>query len=102
LPDGAARGFDPFDEGRDAFFVVRRGDTLKAYRNVCPHEGSSLPWRRNAYLNAGGTRIVCNAHGAQFDIDTGQCLLGPALGKSLQPLDTLITAEGQVQVRFDK
>lgn len=102
LPDGAARGFDPFDQGRDALFIVRRGDTLKAYRNVCPHQGASLPWRKNAYLNHDGTRIVCAAHGAQFDIDSGQCLLGPALGQHLEPVAISITAGRKIQARLKK
>jgi nitrite reductase/ring-hydroxylating ferredoxin subunit len=102
LPDGAARGFDPFGQGRDALFLVRRGDILKAYRNVCPHQGASLPWRKNAYLNPAASRIVCSAHGAQFDIDTGQCLLGAALGKSLEPITLSISAAGKVWVMLDK
>jgi nitrite reductase/ring-hydroxylating ferredoxin subunit len=93
LPDNAARGFDPLGQGRDAVFVVRRGDTVKAYRNVCPHQGASLPWRKHAYLNCEGTRIVCAAHGAQFDIDTGKCVQGAALGQSLEAVATLIIAD---------
>ena len=97
IPDRTARGFDPFGEGRDAVFVVRKGDTLKAYRNQCPHQGASLPWRKNAYLNADGTRIVCYAHGAQFEIKTGECVLGPAMGRSLEPVETSVTGAGAVQ-----
>lgn len=96
LPDGAARGFDPFSEGRDALFIVRRGHLLNAYQNRCPHQGASLPWRKDAYLNHDGSRIVCSAHGAQFDIDSGQCVLGPALGGSLQKLNVTVTSSGQV------
>ena len=96
IPDRTAKGFDPFTEGRDAVFVLRWGDRLKAYRNRCPHQGASLPWRKNAYLNADRTRIVCHAHGAQFDIDTGECVLGPALGRSLEPVEISVTGAGAV------
>lgn len=96
LPEGDARGFDPLQRGRDALFIVKRGATLKAYRNRCPHQGASLPWRKDAYLNADGSRIVCSAHGALFDIDTGQCVQGPALGQSLEPMDVHLTTEGSV------
>ncbi|HEX5392752.1 MAG TPA: Rieske 2Fe-2S domain-containing protein [Rhodocyclaceae bacterium] len=97
LPDGAARGFDPAHSGRDTLFVVRRGDALHAWHDRCPHYGDTpLPWRKDAYLNGGGTRIVCAAHGAQFDIASGACLLGPCLGQALDPVALTVTAEGDV------
>lgn len=97
LPEDAARGFDPFGSGRDALFVIRRGDSIRAYLNVCPHQGSSLPWRKDAYLNADATRIVCSAHGAQFDIDTGRCMQGAALGQSLDSVDVELHGDGRVR-----
>ena len=45
-----------------------------------------MAWRRDAYLNAAGDRIVCAAHGALFEIDSGLCVLGPCLGDRLQAL----------------
>lgn len=101
LPEGEARGFDPRQHGRDDLFIVKRDATLKAYRNRCPHQGASLPWRKNAYLNADGSRIVCGAHGALFDIDTGQCLQGPALGQALEPMDVHVTTEGSIALRLE-
>ena len=101
LLEGEARGFDPLQRGRDALFIVKRDATLKAYRNRCPHQGASLPWRKNAYLNADGSRIVCSAHGALFDIDTGHCLQGPALGQALEPMDVHLTADGSVTLRLE-
>lgn len=97
IADGAARGFDPFDEGRDALVLIRQCSSIRAYKNLCPHQGASLPWRKDAYLNADGTRIVCSAHGAQFDIQTGECLLGAALGRSLEPIDIMVSDDGTVQ-----
>lgn len=100
LPDGTARGFDPFGEGRDLLFIVRRGDSIRAYRNVCPHQGAALPWRKNAYLDADGSHIVCSAHGARFDIDSGRCVLGPALGQALRAVDLRISVDDMIQVRL--
>lgn len=100
IEDGRARGFDPFNEGRDLLFVVRRGKSVKGYLNRCPHQQASLPWRRNAYLNAEGNRIVCSAHGAQFDIDSGQCTLGPALGRSLVPVTINAADNGELQAQL--
>ena len=99
LPDGDARGFDPFDSGTDSLFVVRNGEALRAFRNVCPHQGASLPWCKDAYLNADGDRIVCSAHGAQFDVNTGRCTQGAALGQSLDSIDIELTELGSIRVQ---
>jgi nitrite reductase/ring-hydroxylating ferredoxin subunit len=98
LPDGDARGFALQDRERDTLFVVRQGDALHAWRNVCPHHGAALAWRRHAYLNAARDRIVCGAHGAQFEIHTGRCTLGPCLGQALTPVPLTIDDKGGVHL----
>ena len=97
LPDGASRGFDPRGTGRDTMFVVRQGRALHAWLNACPHHGTTMPWRRHAYLNAAGDRIVCSAHGALFEIDTGRCTLGPCLGQALTPVPVVVSG-GEVHL----
>lgn len=87
LPEGQARGFDPWHEGHDTVLVVRHQGELYGWRDACPHYGDTpLAWRKDAYLSGDRTRIVCAAHGAQFDIVTGMCTLGPCLGQGLQPV----------------
>jgi len=98
LPDGASRGFDPYGTGRDTMFVVRQGTALHAWKNSCPHHDTPLPWRRHAYLNGAGNRIVCAAHGALFEIDTGRCTLGPCLGQSLTPVALVVSHDGEVRL----
>lgn len=99
LPDGAARGFDPFGAGHDTLFIVRRGAQLHAWRDRCPHmQGVSMAWRKDAYLNAKGDRIVCSAHGATFDVVTGRCLIGPCEGQFLQPVGIAVTGAGEVMI----
>jgi nitrite reductase/ring-hydroxylating ferredoxin subunit len=94
LAEGSARGFQPDSCGHDGMFVVRRNG-FHAYRNACPHwGGTSMPWRKDAYLNADATRIVCSAHGAQFDIASGECLLGPCIGQSLTRVALIETEDG--------
>lgn len=88
LPDGGARGFDPLRTGQDSMLVVRQGQRLYAYRDLCPHYGDTpMAWRRHAYLNADATLLVCAAHGAQFDIRSGACVRGACLGQSLTPVE---------------
>ena len=102
LPDGDARGFDPLQRGFDTLFVIRRGDRLHAWRDQCPHmRGVGMAWRKDAYLNAARDRIVCSAHGALFEIETGLCTLGPCVGQSLQPAPVIVDADGTVYFERD-
>jgi nitrite reductase/ring-hydroxylating ferredoxin subunit len=95
LPDGASRGFDPARTGQDTVLVVRRGDVVHGWHDACPHHGDTpLAWRKDAYLNAARDRIVCAAHGAQFDIVTGVCALGPCLGQRLRPVGLVVRDNG--------
>ncbi|RDK02473.1 Rieske (2Fe-2S) protein [Paraburkholderia lacunae] len=99
LDDPGSRGFDPAGQGRDTLLLVRRGHEVFAYLDACPHYGGTpMAWRKDAYLNGDGTRIVCHAHGAQFDIATGECLVGPCLGQRLTRFDTAVTEDGDVCV----
>lgn len=98
LEDGKAYGFDPFRKGRDTVFVVRRGNKVHAYVDICPHYGTTpLPWKKNAYLTGDGQHIFCSAHGAIFDIETGACVLGPCLGQSLTSVQVAISQEGEIR-----
>ena len=97
LADGQSRGFGPFEGAREKVFVVRKGGSLYAYWDACPHYGDTpMAWRTDAYLNAAGSRIVCASHGSEFEIETGRCLLGAALGKSLRPAAIELTGSGEV------
>ena len=97
LPERGARGFDLNGEGRDSIFVVRVGASVHGYRNACPHvAGAPMPWRKDAYLNADASRIVCHGHGAQFDIATGECLVGPCLGEALTRVTLSVSDDGAV------
>ena len=98
LAEGTSRGFDPAGTGRDTMFIVRRAG-LHAWRNVCPHwSNTSMAWRKDAFLNREGSRIVCAAHGAQFDIATGVCTLGPCIGEKLACVDIITSADGSLHV----
>jgi nitrite reductase/ring-hydroxylating ferredoxin subunit len=100
LAEGQSRGFDPWGDGRDTVLLVRHGGAVYGWRDACPHHGGTpMAWRKDAYLNGERTRIVCAAHGAQFDIASGACTLGPCLGQSLQAVDIAITTEQDIYIR---
>ncbi|MBR9911711.1 MAG: Rieske (2Fe-2S) protein [Gammaproteobacteria bacterium] len=98
LADGSAKGFDPQHQGSDTVFIVRSGDKVFAYEDKCPHYRgqTSLPWRKDAYLDPFGETIVCAAHGAHFEIATGLCTAGPCLGESLTRVPLQIRDDGCV------
>lgn len=96
LPEGGARGFDPLGCGRDTVFAVRRGGTVRVWADRCPHHGTPMPWRKDAYLNAAGDRIVCAAHGALFEINSGLCVQGPCLGEKLRPIHFTVDEAGDI------
>lgn len=100
LAEGQSRGFDPWGEGRDTVLLVRHGGVVHGWRDACPHHGGTpMAWRKDAYLDGERNRIVCAAHGAQFDIASGVCTLGPCLGQSLQSVDLAMTTERNIYIR---
>lgn len=70
--------------------VFRRGPTVLAYRNRCPHLGTPLNWTPNHFLDTEAEHIVCATHGALFRIDDGHCVSGPCVGDALEALDVRI------------
>ncbi|HEY5608988.1 MAG TPA: Rieske (2Fe-2S) protein [Alphaproteobacteria bacterium] len=84
LADPGSKGFEPV--GRDGFFVVRKGEQVYGYVNVCPHYRSPLEWKVDTFLDYDETNILCSLHGALFRIEDGYCFFGPCGGESLKRL----------------
>ena len=73
--------------GKDrAVMVVRRGDGVHVYLNVCPHIGGPLDFTPGQFLNLDKSYIQCATHGALFQIDDGLCVKGPCATQSLTPV----------------
>ncbi|MBH3384615.1 MULTISPECIES: Rieske (2Fe-2S) protein [Pseudomonas] len=83
LVEGQSRGFDPLQRGKDSLFALRHAGVFYLYRNSCPHLDVPLHYRKDRFLSADGSRVICYAHGAQFEPDTGLCVFGPCLGERL-------------------
>ena len=71
---------------RREIFLVRHGGGVWAYENSCPHLGSMLDWVPDQFLSYDRKHILCATHGALFCIDTGHCVHGPCVGRSLSPV----------------
>jgi nitrite reductase/ring-hydroxylating ferredoxin subunit len=78
-------------------FVVRYGETVRAYVNHCPHAGFPLDASPGVFLARSAPLIVCSMHGALFEMDTGLCVSGPCNGLRLRPLP-LRVARGYVML----
>lgn len=75
--------------------VTRKGGKIYGYENVCPHSGSRLDVVPGQFMDEEGNFLRCGLHGALFDLDGGQCFIGPCQGKALNPIH-LIIDEGDV------
>lgn len=79
-------------------FVVRRGDRVFAYENVCAHAGHPLNQHPDRFLTEDSGFVICASHGAIYEIDSGACIAGPCVGKSLRPVEVEVV-DGEVVVR---
>ncbi len=99
LTDPGTKGFLVGD-GEWPFrgFVVRQGDELYAYANICPHLRHPLDFPPERFLTADGDLLRCSSHGALFTLEAGECVFGPCLGRSLLALE-LRVGEDEIWVR---
>lgn len=100
IGEGEARGFGPLEGWSRKIIVVRRNGRLFGWLDSCPHYagGTPMAWKTDAYLNGDRTHLACHSHGAQFEIETGLCTLGPCLGQHLTSVPLIISGEGEVTV----
>lgn len=87
LEDPGSRGFTvEAQDGTFDIFVVRVGENIYGYINVCPHAGTPLDWKPHQFLAPDRQTIQCATHGARFEIATGKCIFGPCKGAALRAL----------------
>lgn len=88
IPDpGAREAVIEGPHGPLPVFIVRRGETVRAYVNSCPHLGVALNWKPDTFLDPAGETIVCAMHAAVFRIEDGHCEAGPCQGRALRRLE---------------
>lgn len=75
---------------KTSLIVVRKGQNVFVYTNICPHIGAPLDFEPGRFLNLEKDLIQCAVHGALFTIENGNCVSGPCKGKHLTPVATHI------------
>lgn len=98
IPEPGAKGFR-FEKGEARWlgFVVRAEGRVVGYENSCAHVGWPLSAMDDRFLTRDGRHIICNIHGALFQIENGLCVAGPCHGLSLDPWPIEVR-EGKVLV----
>lgn len=87
ITDGEGKGFEVEKDGNILdIFVVRQGESVIGYHNVCPHVTSPLNWADGSFMTLDRKYILCDTHGAEFQIEDGHCVSGPCIGDKLTPL----------------
>ena len=95
IPDGGAREVEAEVEGiAESLILLRGGERVSAFLNVCPHAGRRLDWAPGQFLIDRG-HLVCAVHGASFELAGGECVGGPCRGASLRAV-AIELRDGQV------
>jgi nitrite reductase/ring-hydroxylating ferredoxin subunit len=79
-------------------FAIRHRGAVHAYLNVCAHQELELDWVPGAFFDAAGTMLVCAAHGAVYEPDTGRCVAGPCTGEFLVKLPVHERIDGTIVI----
>lgn len=91
IPDLSCKEFAYETEGELVHgFLVRIGSSLRAYKNSCPHLKTNMNWLKNQFLDFRQQHIQCALHGALFEIDTGECVMGPCFGRYLESIPVTV------------
>lgn len=81
-------------------FVVRYNGHLHAYVNRCAHLPVELDWNEGDFFNVSQDFLICATHGAHYQPETGECVMGPCKGGELRKLEVL-ERDGEVMLKLD-
>jgi nitrite reductase/ring-hydroxylating ferredoxin subunit len=102
LQAGQTKKFFLMIDGREEeCFVVNHGGALYAYVNRCCHVPMSLDWIENQFLTDDKQFVQCATHGACYVPETGECISGPPIGKSLTPIPLHVRGDVVVAGKID-
>ena len=98
IADGEGREYR-FGAGPSAFsmLVVRRGEAVRGYLNLCPHFSLPLNARAGQFTDPERGLVMCFNHFALFRFEDGACIEGACEGEALDPVPVEIV-EGLIRI----
>jgi nitrite reductase/ring-hydroxylating ferredoxin subunit len=98
LPDGVPSELEAEVDGMtESLILLRSGDRVRAWLNICPHAGLRLDWAPGRFLLSKAGQLICAVHGATFELDAGACVFGPCRGQSLRAVPVVVV-DGAVRL----
>lgn len=96
IDDGGALGL-PWQHHPEGLVVLRRGDSVWAYVNRCPHFSVPLNFKPQTFCTYRSKVLMCAHHSAMFRFEDGHCVDGPCKGAHLEPVGVRLV-EGVVML----
>ena len=93
IPDGGAIAVDALlPGGEESLILLRQGNQVRGYLNVCPHTGRRLDYAPGKFLLKNDT-LICAVHGATFNQGDGLCIAGPCRGEHLREVNMRVEGD---------
>jgi nitrite reductase/ring-hydroxylating ferredoxin subunit len=84
IHDGGATAVEAMlADGVESVILLRHGEQVQAYLNICPHTARRLDYAPGKFLLKNDT-LICAVHGATFNQADGLCVAGPCRGEHLR------------------
>ena len=94
IPDGGACAVEQHHDGSTrGVILLRRGGTVWAYVNRCPHFSQPLDFEPGEFATYDGQIVMCAHHSAMFRYEDGVCVEGPCSGHRLDAVEVRVVGD---------
>jgi nitrite reductase/ring-hydroxylating ferredoxin subunit len=98
IPDGGATAVEAMlADGEESVILLRHGEQVQAYLNICPHTARRLDYAPGKFLLKNDT-LICAVHGATFNQTDGLCVAGPCRGEHLRMVPIRVETDGTIHL----
>ena len=80
-------------KGLLSIMLLQQNGQYHAFENSCPHQGRRMDYAVGQFLTDGVGTLICPAHGAEFNPNSGLCTNGPCKGQSLKSIPIQLNEE---------